>query len=251
MSDEPFIAAIVAAPDDDAPRLVYADWLQDRKDPRGELISLQCLLATKPNDKKLKAREKTLLDSHAKTWLEPLARLDVVSCEWSRGFIEKAHVPGTTLAAKASAIFAAVPLLRKLETSLFSASNAKKVAGLRQLGRVESLRYVANGDQIRRNAEIHATFLRSPHLSKLTHLAALDDLGNEAVQVLVANPALAQLRSLQLDGKLGVTAVRALADWAGRGNLRSLSLRNCDLDSKALAALKASPQLGRLQELVL
>jgi uncharacterized protein (TIGR02996 family) len=36
---------IIAAPDDDAPRLVYADWLLAREDPRGELITVQCELA--------------------------------------------------------------------------------------------------------------------------------------------------------------------------------------------------------------
>ena len=35
------LAEIYAAPDDDAPRLVYADWLQERGDPRGEFIALQ------------------------------------------------------------------------------------------------------------------------------------------------------------------------------------------------------------------
>jgi uncharacterized protein (TIGR02996 family) len=35
------LAAIYAAPDDDAPRLVYADWLQDRGDSLGEFIALQ------------------------------------------------------------------------------------------------------------------------------------------------------------------------------------------------------------------
>ena len=34
--DEAFLAAIVERPDDDTPRLVYADWLQDRE--RYELI---------------------------------------------------------------------------------------------------------------------------------------------------------------------------------------------------------------------
>jgi uncharacterized protein (TIGR02996 family) len=32
--DEAFIGAIVDAPGDDAPRLVYADWLDERGDPR-------------------------------------------------------------------------------------------------------------------------------------------------------------------------------------------------------------------------
>jgi uncharacterized protein (TIGR02996 family) len=36
--DEAFIRAIVAAPGDDAPRLVYADWLDERGDPRGTFL---------------------------------------------------------------------------------------------------------------------------------------------------------------------------------------------------------------------
>ena len=36
--------AIFANPDDDAPRLVYADWLLERGDPRGEFIQIQCKL---------------------------------------------------------------------------------------------------------------------------------------------------------------------------------------------------------------
>jgi uncharacterized protein (TIGR02996 family) len=41
MSEEDaFLTDILARPDDDAPRLIYADWLLDRDDPRGELIRL-------------------------------------------------------------------------------------------------------------------------------------------------------------------------------------------------------------------
>lgn len=36
--DEAFIRAIVDAPRDDAPRLVYADWLDERGDPRGAYL---------------------------------------------------------------------------------------------------------------------------------------------------------------------------------------------------------------------
>jgi uncharacterized protein (TIGR02996 family) len=42
MTDEAaFLAAIRAAPADLAPRLVYADWLDERGDPRGELIRIE------------------------------------------------------------------------------------------------------------------------------------------------------------------------------------------------------------------
>ncbi|HEU0037623.1 MAG TPA: TIGR02996 domain-containing protein [Kofleriaceae bacterium] len=44
-TEDELIAAIVAAPDDDAPRLVYADWLTERGDLRGELIVVGCALA--------------------------------------------------------------------------------------------------------------------------------------------------------------------------------------------------------------
>src|SRR5687767_11912611 len=47
MSDrDAFLAAIRAAPDDDAPRLVFADWLAERGDPAcAELIRGQCASA--------------------------------------------------------------------------------------------------------------------------------------------------------------------------------------------------------------
>jgi uncharacterized protein (TIGR02996 family) len=38
MGDEAFLRAILAAPEDDAPRLVYADWLEERGDVRAELL---------------------------------------------------------------------------------------------------------------------------------------------------------------------------------------------------------------------
>ena len=40
--DDAFLQAIIENPDDDAPRLLYADWLEERGDPRGEFIRVQC-----------------------------------------------------------------------------------------------------------------------------------------------------------------------------------------------------------------
>src|SRR5688572_21228634 len=43
MSHDAFLQSIIETPDDDAPRLVYADWLEDNGDPvRAEFIRLQC-----------------------------------------------------------------------------------------------------------------------------------------------------------------------------------------------------------------
>ena len=40
-TDTAFLAAVAAAPHDRLPRLVYADWLDEHDDPRGELIRLE------------------------------------------------------------------------------------------------------------------------------------------------------------------------------------------------------------------
>ncbi|MBL8956574.1 MAG: TIGR02996 domain-containing protein, partial [Myxococcaceae bacterium] len=67
---EALLADVYAAPDDDAPRRVYADFLLERGDPRGELITLQLArpVGTEPSE-----REGELLKKHGKAWLGPLA----------------------------------------------------------------------------------------------------------------------------------------------------------------------------------
>ena len=56
---------IFEAPNDDAPRQVYADYLLEQGDPRGELIALQ-------TSGRVLVREGELVARHAATWLAPL-----------------------------------------------------------------------------------------------------------------------------------------------------------------------------------
>jgi uncharacterized protein (TIGR02996 family) len=74
------LAAIRATPEDDAPRLVYADALIDRGDPRGDFIVRQCR-----GDE-----AKDLLDQHGRGWLEGLGPL-LMSYTFERGFLAKAR----------------------------------------------------------------------------------------------------------------------------------------------------------------
>ncbi len=50
MTDADWLAAVAAAPDDRLVRLAYADWLDDRDDPRGELLRLDVDLASRADD---------------------------------------------------------------------------------------------------------------------------------------------------------------------------------------------------------
>ena len=77
-SAEALLADIYANPDDDAPRLVLADLLLERGDPRGELIMLQLERGEAEPSK----REQELLKKHGKTWLGNLAPV----LSWGRGY---------------------------------------------------------------------------------------------------------------------------------------------------------------------
>ncbi len=70
--DEAFLQAILEAPDDDTPRLIYADWLEEQDDPRGEFIRVQCQLARlaqdDPGRPTLEERERHLYAEVAPGW---------------------------------------------------------------------------------------------------------------------------------------------------------------------------------------
>lgn len=77
MSDErAFLKAIRAKPGDRTARLVYADWLQERDDPRGELIRIEEELTGLPihSDRycELKPRRRELLVSAERPWLKQM-----------------------------------------------------------------------------------------------------------------------------------------------------------------------------------
>ena len=72
MIEHPLHQAIIAEPDDDEPRLVFADWFEERGDVRGEFIRLQIRLAkmhhSHPDWFGLKQREQTLLKANRSRW---------------------------------------------------------------------------------------------------------------------------------------------------------------------------------------
>jgi uncharacterized protein (TIGR02996 family) len=75
-----FLAEILEHSDDDTPRLVHADWLEEHGDPgRAEFVRLQIELAgTSPTDSSWPPRdrrEQQLLAEHAEAWAGPLAAL--------------------------------------------------------------------------------------------------------------------------------------------------------------------------------
>src|SRR5215831_11981720 len=83
-NDGAFLNAILADPAADAPRLVYADWLEENgQSGRAEFLRGQCELEKCPKDngrrKELEVRGRELLAIHRDEWLAAfLAFLDDV-----------------------------------------------------------------------------------------------------------------------------------------------------------------------------
>src|SRR4051812_13666429 len=99
-AERKLLDAVLADPDDDAPRLVYADWLDEHDQPeRAEFIRLQIALASQPRAKRkeeLRLREKELLDRYQERWAEPVAEFKTIykahhsrtPYVFRRGFVE-------------------------------------------------------------------------------------------------------------------------------------------------------------------
>jgi uncharacterized protein (TIGR02996 family) len=86
------LAAIVARPDDDGPRLVYADWLTERRHPAGEFIVLQISRSRGKATAAARAREAELLATHRKALLGPFDGAVAKSgLRFERGFLVSAR----------------------------------------------------------------------------------------------------------------------------------------------------------------
>lgn len=133
MSDhDALLAGVLAHPDADLPRLVYADFIEEAGDPlRAEFIRVQCALAAKQyeDDKEkatLELRERYLREKHGAGWLAPLKKKGEPLFTprshglFRRGFVECVWMPAPWFVAKAERLFARCPVneLRVTMTSL-------------------------------------------------------------------------------------------------------------------------------------
>lgn len=93
---EPFLATILDDPESDGPRMVYADWLEEHGDPRGEFIRIQLELARIPPEDpqrdRLTGREQVLLSAHREQWQTEIPEWARPQCDFHRGFVNEVAV---------------------------------------------------------------------------------------------------------------------------------------------------------------
>jgi uncharacterized protein (TIGR02996 family) len=244
---EALLHAVREEPDEDGPRLVYADWLDEHDQPeRAEFIRLQCRLAGKKlsaeKEKGLRKREQALLDAHEGEWAAPLAGL-VRSWRFRRGFVERVAMTPPQFVANAAALFRLAPVrhlvLVESNSGVEEAVASPHLAGVETLDfrdcflKVEHVRHLAD----------------SPHLGGLRSLVLrFNNFGEEGLRVLAASRRMPSLTTLDLyetvqQDTTGVEALAAGPQWAG---LERLVLGGQDSVEGMAVVLTRSPHLNKL-----
>jgi uncharacterized protein (TIGR02996 family) len=224
MHPEHFFDAILDRPQDDAPRYRYADWLDERCDPLGEFIRVQCRLATLPAAHacvlELERRERELLAEHEKSWVDGMEG----TLDWwtfRRGFMDEIGTCTDRFLDNAGVLFERAPIR---EVHLCRARD--------RLGALAASAYLQRADYL----DLSGNALRdhgarllasSPHLVHVHGLnLSSNGIGDGGLKALLASRHLPKLRDVYLDdNRISDGGARALANAPLARQLDALHLR--------------------------
>ncbi len=251
------LAAVLAAPNDDAPRLVYSDWLTEQGDPRGEFIAVQCARASLPADAaeqhELKEREYTLLSVHEETWSKAVDPA-ILSAKFRRGFVDEATMYAKTFVDGAEAIFAREPL-RTARIMDAGEKGAVQLAASPALRRLFGRRLLNSNGSAERGIGLEGlgALLSSRHVNALETLILecqhVDDLG-AIILAKAGAGALPMLQSLQVSAdSITAVGVENLCESKWFRRLRRVSFRENALREIGVEALAFAPGAGAWEEL--
>jgi uncharacterized protein (TIGR02996 family) len=268
--DEAFLQAIREEPDDDAVRLIYADWLQEHGDApacaRGQFIRSQCQRANPDVDRERRRAmvrdEMRLLREHWDAWLRPLrTAVGPDEVQWfhadfhsdalghfRRGFVEALTLPAVRFLDHAPAILKLTPLRDLAVTAV--GTHAVSLALCPHLAELTRLSFADYYSQPLDHLGALA-LASSPYLTRLTTLSLQrNNVGDEGVAALAATEWLAGVTWLDLsDNGLSAAGVGALARSPRRPRLEVLRLGNNFPGADGVEALAESSLLLGVQSL--
>jgi uncharacterized protein (TIGR02996 family) len=259
--EEAFLRAVCEHPDEDAVRLIFADWLDEHGEPeRAEFIRIQIEQARLPewDGRRLECERRS-----RELWVrayERLPELPTTRLSWNlssfrRGFAEGVQLMGVgSFLQHAETVFAVGPV-RHLKLDLFLDNDVTSLADSPWLARLRSLEMFSGrlgGAQV-------ARLCGSPHAGALRDLAFHADrpstppgITGDGVRALLRSPTFPRLTTLDLgyyNGEFVRPFVDALAAVPGPVQLTTLKLSSAEFDGGAVAALVRSPVVARLTHL--
>jgi uncharacterized protein (TIGR02996 family) len=258
-----FLEDIVAHPEDDAPRLIFADWLDDQggaaNQARAEFIRAQMerhrLHPAQPRARALLRREEELLDRYRGEWtaaVQPLVR----RCHFHRGFVEEVRLSAEQLLQHGPELVRLAPVqrLQLRGTAALPALLAQSPEHTRTLADVLARIKVLdlNRDYLGEAAGI--ALLRLPRLPRLDALHLVHNaLAAGGIRVLADSPVLAGLTTLEFTGAHGhpgaAESLQTLLHSPHLAQLQHLSLAGARLGDRVARLLTHSPLLPQLGSL--
>jgi uncharacterized protein (TIGR02996 family) len=262
---EALLRAVCENPDDDTPRLVFADWLQEHgEDNRAEFIRVQIELARGGGGTRQEQRERELLAAHREGWGEPFRQFEVAGSfrhfvfgvHYRRGFVWALSINDEEqrFVDNAAALFSLAPIER---VNLFHKSQHADLARCPELLRAKELLLDRQGFE---TEEIEA-LLRSPYLKNIARLELIADddnghLAADGIELLSKTRKLPALRHLDIsfnwcnwDYPDQASWVRALLKGRLVEQLESLWLRSTFLDDTGVELLAKSKRVRAIRHL--
>jgi uncharacterized protein (TIGR02996 family) len=250
--EQDLLQAIIQNPDEDAPRLSYADWLQDTgQHTRADFIRVQCALAAGPEDDDLRADlegREWRLGRHCREWLGPLANLIAspgrgLEYSFRRGFVESVSVRARTLLQNGERLLGLSPIR---EICLVAArGHVEKLAACPHLARLRGLGFWFTPIGLRS----FQALLASPYSSNLGALELTGSIGPVGLSALLESPLLPQLTRLDYSDRLDAQSAERLATCSSIANLTRLNVGNQAIGIEGARAIAMSPYLAGLTEL--
>ena len=238
------LADILANPDDDGPRLVLADWLSQRGDPRGELINVQCAMqrTTGIELARLANRSSDLLYRHGAAWLAEVREI-VRGVETKRGFVASINAKASVFARKCGPLFESEPIqeLRLIDPVPRDLTTLGKTP---HLARLHSLVFLAAVRMVNvPHVEALGGLLASPYVAKLRMLDLRVDVNAEcapAMRTVFASLALPALERFKLSVRAGDDVVEPAAIAGALASATLPALRQLAVSKRAVGALAAA-----------
>jgi len=250
------LAAIIANPAEDTPRLAYADWLDENGEPEwARFIRLQFeiekLPPIGPKASKAKKEEEALLKKHEKNWAGPIASL-VQRCVFRRGFVEYVRVAVADYLTHGDRLFQLAPLREVRFVEIKNQMPALAVSPL--LGKAERLAFSNTiMDQLHYDGRLEA-LLASPYLATVRGLnLSMSSLTDADVERVANCPHLGALTHLDLStNSIRTPGLRAIANSDRLPKLSSLTIHgNPQVNVDGVRAIVDSPLAERLEQLTL
>jgi uncharacterized protein (TIGR02996 family) len=181
-----FIRMISDNPDDDVPRLVYADWLEESGEElnmaRAEFIRLDIRMHRLPpgDDERRELREKdwALMMPHAQAWWNELPKIEGLTWGWfERGFVKHVICRIGTFLNHAETIFEVAPI-QSLNLTTITRKEIAAICDMECMNRITKLELarswgwgpINQHDPYQFGNEEARRILNSPHLKRLSHL---------------------------------------------------------------------------------